>query len=154
MSNPWKCTNSGTSVLLTTFTVTGTPSFIRSRGPGELPLYPMVLIMRLGASSTVTGAISSVKSVFAKSSDPAGTRKDCGCCATIPAILRNSRLSKSRPSVYDCKPTLRGEADDFKFRGRIHSCKDLVHATHRLVLHFDLSALAALEDWQGLHHDN
>ena len=45
-------------MLLTTFTVTGTPSFIRSSGPGEVPLYPMVLMMRLGASSTVTGAIS------------------------------------------------------------------------------------------------
>ena len=32
-----------------TFTVTGTPSFIRSRGPGEMPLYPMVLMIRFGA---------------------------------------------------------------------------------------------------------
>ena len=45
-------------MLLTTLTVTGTPSFMRSSGPGEVPLYPMVLMMRLGASSTVTGAIS------------------------------------------------------------------------------------------------
>ena len=29
---------SGTSVSLMTFTVTGTPSFMRSRGPGEVPL--------------------------------------------------------------------------------------------------------------------
>ena len=98
MSNPWKCTNSGTSVLLTTFTVTGTPSFIRSRGPGEVPLYPMVLMMRLGANSTVTGPISSVKSVFAASVEPAGARRDCSCwpssrplAAPKPAILRKSR---------------------------------------------------------------
>src|SRR5579863_2060605 len=98
MSNPWKCTNSGTSVLLTTFTVTGTPSFIRSRGPGEVPLYPMVLRIRLGANSTVTGPISSVKSVLATSCGPAGARKDCGwpttepLAAATPAILRKSRL--------------------------------------------------------------
>jgi hypothetical protein len=38
------------------------------------------------------------------------------------------------------------EADDFKFRRRIDSRQDLIHAAHRLVFHFDFSALAALED--------
>ena len=93
---------------LTTFTVTGTPSFIRSSGPGEVPLYPTVLIMRLGANSTVTGAICSVKSVLATSCEPAGARKEwCSwptsglLAAANPAILRKSRLcirnAKSRP---------------------------------------------------------
>ena len=35
--------------------------------------------MRLGANSTVTGAICSVKSVLATSCEPVGARKDCGC---------------------------------------------------------------------------
>ena len=62
-------------MLLTTFTVTGTPSFIRSSGPGDMPLYPIVLMIRLGASSTVIGAICSVKSVLATSCEPDGREK-------------------------------------------------------------------------------
>src|ERR1700690_4002762 len=56
--------------------------------------------MRLGASSTVTGAISRVKSVAAISFEAAGARKDCGACAlnlvpaaASPAIFRKSRLT-------------------------------------------------------------
>jgi hypothetical protein len=79
-----KMHNSGTSVSLTTFTVTGTPSFMRSSGPGEVPLYPMVLRMRLGASSTVTGAICSVKSVLATSCG-AGRRQKGIASAGPPA---------------------------------------------------------------------
>jgi hypothetical protein len=45
-----------------------------------------------------------------------------------------------------------GEADDFKFRRRIHSREHLIHSTHGAVVHFRFSALAALEDGQGLHH--
>src|ERR1700722_12305855 len=110
MSNPWKCTNSGTSVLLTTFTVTGTPSFIRRSGPGEVPLYPMVLRMRLGASSTVIGAICRVKSVLVTSSERAGARKDWSCRATsrLPAPTSPAILRKSRRCIGDAEalPTI------------------------------------------------
>ena len=89
-------------MLLTTFTVTGTPSFMRSRGPGDVPLYPMVLTMRLGANSTVTGAISRVKSVLATSCETGGASNDCSCwpsnrplAATRPASWRKSRRCMS-----------------------------------------------------------
>ena len=72
-------------MLLTTFTVTGTPSFIRSSGPGEVPLYPMVLRMRLGANSTVTGAICSVKSVLATSCGAGWRQKGLRLLAHQPA---------------------------------------------------------------------
>ena len=87
-------------MLLTTFTVTGTPSFIRSSGPGEPPLYPMVLRIRLGASSTVIGAICSVKSVLATSSDAAGARKDCGCWAPNRAAAAATPVSLEKIRVF------------------------------------------------------
>ena len=42
--------------------MTGWPSRIRSRGPGTLLLYPIVLMTTCGASSTIMGAIRRVKS--------------------------------------------------------------------------------------------
>src|SRR5579862_8385800 len=76
---------------------------MRSLGPGDVPLYPTVLTMRLGANSTVMGAIWRENSVLATSCAPAGARKDCVCwafsravAAARPAILRKSRLCMER----------------------------------------------------------
>ena len=59
-----------------TSTVTGLPSRMRSTGPGEVPLYPMVQMMRVGASSTVTGAMRRVKSALTP---------DCADCGEASA---------------------------------------------------------------------
>src|ERR1700733_12814815 len=92
---------------------------MRSSGPGEMPLYPIVLRIRLGASSTVMGAISSVKSLLATSCDPVGARNDVGCwapsrvvAAAKLAIFRKSRLcirhdhGNARIHHYSSPPTL------------------------------------------------
>ena len=71
IKSPCQCTSSGTSVSLSTSTTTGLPSFMRRMGPGEVPLYPMVLMMRVGVSSTVTGAIRKVMSALEVSCAPA-----------------------------------------------------------------------------------
>src|SRR5256885_12616990 len=85
----------------------------------------MVLIMRLGASSTVMGAISSVKSVLAMSCEPAGARKDCGCwaiswgvAAARPAILRKSRrCMRLSHSIRKSEPTSQASSDQFTTDG-------------------------------------
>jgi len=63
-------------------------------GPGTLPLYPVVLYTTPGASSTLTGAMRSVRSGFASGSaateENRGTEAKAAPTALTPVTAKNS----------------------------------------------------------------
>src|SRR4029450_3215019 len=94
--------------------VTCWPSFIRSKGPGALPLYPPVWIIWPGASSRLTGAIRSEKCATSPicleadveeerfrllGKEQPAEKTDAPDNADKPAKRRNSRRFITPPSI-------------------------------------------------------
>src|SRR4030095_4258266 len=94
--------------------VTCWPSFIRSKGPGALPLYPTVWIIWPGASSRLTEAIRSEKCVTLpicleadveeetfrlRGKEQPGEKTDAPDNADKRAKRRNSRRFMTSPSM-------------------------------------------------------
>jgi hypothetical protein len=54
---------------------------------------------------------------------------------------------------YSCS-RLRGTADYFQLKGRIHTGQNLIHSAHRIVLQLGVTALGALQNGQQANdHD-